>query len=182
MKRASVALESSNLNVTTIQKSGTKENLTSHLTERSSPELRRCLCMAAGVARQCDKELHKIYESRRKRGKSYTETLITIAQNHQILFSKPQNALLLHFVKLNGLPYNGRVRPLFEPYTKSRRHRWIGSAKSDLYVLTTLRFSHLCGPQNLYRLIFLKKPTINNFGTSLAQYFYRCRRKPNLIA
>ena len=64
----------------TIQKSGTKENLTSHLTKRGSPELRHCLFIAACTARQYDKELCEVYESRRKRGKSYTESTITVAQ------------------------------------------------------------------------------------------------------
>lgn len=62
------------------QKSGTKENLTTHLTKRGSPELRRVLFLAAGVARQYDNELYDIYEARRRRGKSYTESTITVAQ------------------------------------------------------------------------------------------------------
>jgi len=63
-----------------VRQSGTTLNRNTKLTKRGSPELRRSLFLAANVARMYDPELHVCYEARRKRGKSYTESTVAIAQ------------------------------------------------------------------------------------------------------
>lgn len=63
-----------------VRQSGTTLNSNTKLTKRGSPELRRSLFLAANVARMFDPELHACYETRRKHGKSYTQSTISVAQ------------------------------------------------------------------------------------------------------
>lgn len=63
-----------------VRQSGTTLNRNTRLTKRGSPELRRSLFLAANVARMFDPELHVCYETRRKHGKSYTQSTIAVAQ------------------------------------------------------------------------------------------------------
>lgn len=63
-----------------VRQSGTTLHRNTRLTKRGSPELRRVLFMAAGVARQYDPELRCYYERRRAEGKAYTPSVVAVAQ------------------------------------------------------------------------------------------------------